>query len=120
MEGSESRPTARTRHDSVIVIIRQGKTQHNTTNLGCLPDGRMFLSQMKESKRPKKLGDSLRFMDLKLMLYIRAGSLETALYGLDEMDSLWVPTVKPWRLNERRYGELIGLSKQMVKQMLEY
>jgi hypothetical protein len=45
------------------------------TNLGCLPDGKMFLSQMKESKRPRKLGDSLRFMDLNLMLYIRAGSL---------------------------------------------
>jgi bisphosphoglycerate-dependent phosphoglycerate mutase len=29
MERSESRSSARTRHDSVIVIIRQGKTQHN-------------------------------------------------------------------------------------------
>jgi bisphosphoglycerate-dependent phosphoglycerate mutase len=29
MEGSESRSSARTRHDSVIVIVRQGKTQHN-------------------------------------------------------------------------------------------
>jgi bisphosphoglycerate-dependent phosphoglycerate mutase family 1 len=28
-------------------------------------------------------------------------ALETALYVMDEMDSLWLPTVKTWRLNER-------------------
>ena len=43
-------------------------------------------------------------------------ALETALYVMDEMDSLWLPIVKTWRLNERMYGELTGLSKQMVKQ----
>ena len=43
-------------------------------------------------------------------------ALETALYVIDEMDSLWLPMVKTWRLNERMYGELTGLSKQMVKQ----
>jgi bisphosphoglycerate-dependent phosphoglycerate mutase family 1 len=57
-----------------------------------------------------------RFMDLNLMLYIRTGSLETSLYVRNEMDSIWVPTAKSWRLNERMYGELIGISKQMVKQ----
>ena len=35
---------------------------------------------------------------------------------MDEMDCLWLPIVKTWRLNERMYGELTGLSKQMVKQ----
>jgi 2,3-bisphosphoglycerate-dependent phosphoglycerate mutase len=43
-------------------------------------------------------------------------ALETALYVLDEMDSLWVPTVKSWKLNERMYRELTCLSEQMVKQ----
>jgi 2,3-bisphosphoglycerate-dependent phosphoglycerate mutase len=50
------------------------------------------------------------------MLYIRAGSLKISLYVLNELDSIWVPTAKSWRLNERMYGELIGISKQMVKQ----
>jgi 2,3-bisphosphoglycerate-dependent phosphoglycerate mutase len=35
---------------------------------------------------------------------------------IDELDSLWLPIVKTWRLNERMYGQLTGLSKQMVKQ----
>ncbi len=30
-------------------------------------------------------------------------ALETALYVMDEMDSLWLPIVKTWRLNERMY-----------------
>mmetsp|Transcript_34586 Transcript_34586/g.83875 ORF Transcript_34586/g.83875 Transcript_34586/m.83875 type:complete len:259 (+) Transcript_34586:221-997(+) len=35
---------------------------------------------------------------------------------MDEMDALWLPIIKTWRLNERMYGSLTGLSKQMVKQ----
>lgn len=29
----------------------------------------------------------------------------------DEMDLLWLPTLKSWRLNERHYGALTGLNK---------
>lgn len=32
------------------------------------------------------------------------------------MDCLWLPIIKSWRLNERMYGDLTGLSKAMVKQ----
>jgi 2,3-bisphosphoglycerate-dependent phosphoglycerate mutase len=31
---------------------------------------------------------------------------------LHEMDRLWLPVAKDWRLNERHYGELTGLNKQ--------
>jgi 2,3-bisphosphoglycerate-dependent phosphoglycerate mutase len=31
---------------------------------------------------------------------------------LHEMDQLWLPTAKDWRLNERHYGGLTGLNKQ--------
>ncbi|MEP6901305.1 MAG: 2,3-diphosphoglycerate-dependent phosphoglycerate mutase [Actinomycetota bacterium] len=30
---------------------------------------------------------------------------------LDEMDTLWLPVIKNWRLNERHYGNLQGLNK---------
>jgi 2,3-bisphosphoglycerate-dependent phosphoglycerate mutase len=30
---------------------------------------------------------------------------------LDEIDSLWIPVYKSWRLNERHYGALQGLNK---------
>jgi 2,3-bisphosphoglycerate-dependent phosphoglycerate mutase len=30
---------------------------------------------------------------------------------LDEMDLMWLPTIRDWRLNERHYGALQGLNK---------
>jgi 2,3-bisphosphoglycerate-dependent phosphoglycerate mutase len=35
---------------------------------------------------------------------------------LDELDLLWLPIFKTWRLNERMYGSLTGLSKLMIGQ----
>jgi 2,3-bisphosphoglycerate-dependent phosphoglycerate mutase len=43
-------------------------------------------------------------------------AIETAWLVLDELDLLWLPIIKTWRLNERMYGALTGLSKQMVAQ----
>jgi 2,3-bisphosphoglycerate-dependent phosphoglycerate mutase len=37
---------------------------------------------------------------------------------LGEMDRLWLPVTKDWRLNERHYGGLTGLNKQeMIDQV---
>lgn len=38
-------------------------------------------------------------------------ALRTCWMVLDEMDLLWIPVEKTWRLNERHYGALQGLNK---------
>ena len=38
-------------------------------------------------------------------------ALRTLWLALDEMDLLWIPVEKDWRLNERHYGALQGLNK---------
>ncbi len=38
-------------------------------------------------------------------------ALRTLWIALDELDLLWIPTEKSWRLNERHYGALQGLNK---------
>ncbi|AHF92344.1 phosphoglyceromutase [Opitutaceae bacterium TAV5] len=38
-------------------------------------------------------------------------ALWTMWLALDEMDQLWIPFSKSWRLNERHYGALQGLNK---------
>ena len=38
-------------------------------------------------------------------------AIRTLHLALDEMNRLWLPTVKHWRLNERHYGALQGLNK---------
>jgi 2,3-bisphosphoglycerate-dependent phosphoglycerate mutase len=38
-------------------------------------------------------------------------AIKTLDIALDEMDRLWIPVTKHWRLNERHYGALQGLNK---------
>lgn len=38
-------------------------------------------------------------------------AIRTLWLALDEMDSMWIPVVPDWRLNERHYGALQGLNK---------
>ena len=38
-------------------------------------------------------------------------AIRTLWIALDEMDRMWLPTQKSWRLNERHYGALQGLDK---------
>ena len=35
---------------------------------------------------------------------------------LDELDQMWIPVIKSWRLNERHYGSLTGQSKKDIAQ----
>jgi 2,3-bisphosphoglycerate-dependent phosphoglycerate mutase len=38
-------------------------------------------------------------------------AIRTLWIALDEMDRMWIPVVRDWRLNERHYGALQGLNK---------
>src|SRR3954468_17927938 len=38
-------------------------------------------------------------------------AIRTLWIGLDELDEMWLPVEKSWRLNERHYGDLQGLNK---------
>jgi 2,3-bisphosphoglycerate-dependent phosphoglycerate mutase len=42
---------------------------------------------------------------------VLARAIRTLWMVLDEMDALWLPVHKSWRLNERHYGALQGLNK---------
>ena len=38
-------------------------------------------------------------------------AIRTLWIVLDEMDLMWIPVIRSWRLNERHYGALQGLNK---------
>ena len=38
-------------------------------------------------------------------------AIRTLWIMLDEMDLMWIPVIRDWRLNERHYGALTGLNK---------
>ncbi len=43
-------------------------------------------------------------------------AIRTLAFILDELDRLWIPVHKSWRLNERHYGALQGLNKAETAQ----
>ena len=106
-----------TRKDSCIVIIRHGKTEHNKLGLFTgWEDAPLAPEGIIEAKEAGRLLKAHGFeFDVVYTSWL-SRAIETALYMLDELDCLWLPVIKSWRLNERMYGDLTGLSKKMVAQ----
>lgn len=108
---------ARIRKDPVIVMIRHGKTEHNKLGLFTgwedVPLAKDGVLEAQEAGRLLK-AHGFEFDVVYTSWLSRA--IETAWHVSDQMDCTWLPIVKTWRLNERMYGQLTGLSKQMVKQ----
>lgn len=48
--------------------------------------------------------------DLAFTSYLRR-AIKTLWLALEEMDQMWIPVYKSWRLNEKHYGTLQGLNK---------
>ena len=45
---------------------------------------------------------------------LQSRAIRTANLALDEMGRLWIPVRRPWRLNERHYGDLQGKDKKQT------
>lgn len=135
-ENESQQSISDTREDPVIVIIRHGKTEHNKLGLFTgWEDAPLAKEGIEEAKEAGKLLKAHGFeFDIVYTSWL-SRAIETAWLVIDELDSLWLPIIKTWRLNERfvdnwsiiwyihshclgvrMYGKLTGLSKQMVKQ----
>ena len=95
-----------------IVLLRHGESQWNKENrfTGWTD---VDLSE-KGVEEAKKAGKILRhegyFFDVAYTSYLKR-AIKTLNYALEELDLLWIPVYKTWRLNERHYGALQGLNK---------
>jgi 2,3-bisphosphoglycerate-dependent phosphoglycerate mutase len=102
----------------LIVIIRHGKTEHNKLGLFTgWEDAPLAVEGRNEALFAGQLlkAHGIQFDVVYTSWLSRA--IETAWMVVNELeDSLWVPIVKTWRLNERMYGALTGLSKKMIRQ----
>ena len=90
------------RQDAVIVIIRHGKTNHNQLGLFTgwedVPLAKEGIDEAREAGRLLK-AHGFEFDVVYTSWLSRA--IETAWHVVDELDLLWLPLVKTWRLNER-------------------
>jgi 2,3-bisphosphoglycerate-dependent phosphoglycerate mutase len=96
-----------------LVLIRHGESAWNKENLftgwtdvGLSEKGLQEALQAAETL--KKGGYSF---DLAFTSVLKR-AIKTLWIVLEEMDLMWIPVRKTWRLNERHYGALQGLNKK--------
>ena len=95
-----------------LVLIRHGESEWNKENrFTGWTDVDLSDKGCREARRSGKtlLKDGFTF-DLAYTSVLKR-AVRTLQLVLDEMDLLWLPVIKSWRLNERHYGALQGLNK---------
>jgi len=96
-----------------LVLLRHGQSQWNLENrFTGWWDVDLSDQGIEEARAAGRLmcAKGLNFDCCFTSVLTRA--IRTLHLALHEMDQLWVPTAKDWRLNERHYGALTGLNKQ--------
>jgi 2,3-bisphosphoglycerate-dependent phosphoglycerate mutase len=95
-----------------IVLLRHGESTWNKENrFTGWTDVDLTEQGITEAKTAAKLLKDNGFcFDLAFTSVLKR-AIRTLFIVLDEMDLLWVPVKKSWRLNERHYGALQGLHK---------
>ena len=95
-----------------LVLIRHGESVWNKqnrftgwTDVDLSEDG--LIEARKAGQILKKNGYSF---DLAYTSVLKR-AIRTLWIALDEMDLMWIPVYKAWKLNERHYGALQGLNK---------
>lgn len=95
-----------------LVLLRHGQSQWNQENrftgwvdVDLSDQGRAEAKQAGVLLRE----EGLRFDLAYTSLLKRA--IRTLWIALDELDLMWIPVTRSWRLNERHYGALAGLDK---------
>jgi 2,3-bisphosphoglycerate-dependent phosphoglycerate mutase len=95
-----------------LVLLRHGESIWNKENLftGWTD---VDLSE-RGREEAKEAGEVLKeqgyTFDLAFTSVLKR-AIRTLWIALDEMDQMWIPVIRDWRLNERHYGALQGLNK---------
>lgn len=95
-----------------LVLLRHGESIWNKenrftgwTDVDLSETGRAEASNAGRLMKAEGLGFDIAYTSLLKR------AIRTCWIALDELDLLWIPVSRDWRLNERHYGALQGLNK---------
>jgi 2,3-bisphosphoglycerate-dependent phosphoglycerate mutase len=95
-----------------LILCRHGQSEWNLKNLFTgWHDVDLTDKGVGEAKEAGRLLTELDYdIDIAFTSVLKR-AIRTLWIMLDEMDRMWIPVVRDWRLNERHYGALQGLNK---------
>ena len=95
-----------------LVLVRHGQSTWNLENLftGWVDVDLSELGREEARAAGRLLRDEGFEFDLAFTSVLKR-AIRTLWIMLDEMDRMWIPVERDWRLNERHYGALQGLNK---------
>jgi len=95
-----------------LVLLRHGESDWNRENrFTGWTDVDLSQKGVEEARAAGRLLKSGGYaFDLAFTSVLKR-AIRTLWLALDELDRMWLPEMKDWRLNERHYGALQGLSK---------
>ncbi len=96
-----------------LVLLRHGQSQWNLENrFTGWWDVDLSDKGITEARNAGRLLKDRGFDFDHCFTSLQTRAIRTLHLVLHEMDRLWLPVTKDWRLNERHYGGLTGLNKQ--------
>jgi len=95
-----------------LVLIRHGESEWNKENrFTGWKDVDLSEKGREEARAAGQLLKREGFVFDEAYTSVLKRAIRTLWIVLDEMDLMWIPETKSWRLNERHYGALQGLNK---------
>ncbi|MBN3037999.1 MAG: 2,3-diphosphoglycerate-dependent phosphoglycerate mutase [Candidatus Omnitrophica bacterium] len=100
-----------------VVLLRHGESQWNKANrFTGWTDVDLTEKGAEEAKESGRVLKKENFSFDVAFTSVLKRAIRTLWIVLDEMDLMWIPVYRCWRLNERHYGALQGLNKSETAQ----
>ena len=96
-----------------LILLRHGQSRWNLENkfTGWTDVDLSDYGKMEAHKAGRLLNEGGYFFDVAYTSVLKR-AIRTLWIVLDEMNLMWIPVYRSWRLNERHYGDLQGLNKK--------
>lgn len=95
-----------------IVLLRHGESTWNLENrFTGWADVDLSENGYSEAKRSGELLKEGEYTFDIIFTSLLKRAIRTMWIAMDELDMMWLPVIRHWRLNERHYGALQGLNK---------